>query len=414
MRQFCTLSINNYVIGVLEIMEIPNVDAYIAFLIVQNHKYRAKVGDIGNMAGSLIGERFMVMSFGESHGKCIGSVVDGCPAGLPLNVSDIQSQLDKRKPGQSVVSTQRKEDDHVELLSGVFNGLTTGAPICTIIWNKDSDSHPYDLIRTKPRPGHSDYPALIKYAGFSDYRGGGRFSGRLTATFVMSGAIAQKLLYHTLGIETIAYTKQIENITASDVDLANARQYRYTNEVRCPDSTQAEKMKDAILKAKRDGDSLGGIVESVSTGLPVGVGEPIFSSLESDLSKALFSIPAVKAVEFGSGFSACTSRGSENNDLYYKDGNRIVTKTNNSGGILGGLSNGMPIVIRIGFKPAASIAKTQNTIDLSTGTQVDLNVPGRHDPCVVPRAPPIVECIVSLVLADHCLRYQLIPPVLKK
>jgi chorismate synthase len=364
------------------------------------------------MGGSIIGERFLAMSFGESHGRCVGIVVDGCPAGMPLNESDIQGLLDLRKPGQSVVTTQRKEEDRVEILSGVFNGFTTGAPICMLIWNKDSDSLPYEIIKNMPRPGHADYPAIVKYGGFADYRGSGRFSGRLTATLVMAGAVAQKLLKQTLGIETVAYTTEIGGIRAGNITPTNIP-LRYRNEVRCPDSEAAQKMKDAILQARKEGDSLGGVIECVSTDLPVGLGEPIFASLESDLSKALFSIPAVKAVEFGSGFAGSKRRGSENNDLYYLKGGKVMTKTNNSGGILGGLSNGMPLVVRVAFKPAASIAKTQETLDISKNSQANLAVPGRHDPCVVPRAPPVVECVVSMVLADHAIRAGMIPPVLK-
>ena len=272
--------------------------------------------------------------------------------GLPLNESDIQSLLDLRKPGQSVITTQRKEEDKVEILSGVFNGFTTGAPICMVIWNKDSDPRSYELLKTVQRPGHSDYPAMVKYGGFGDYRGSGRFSGRLTATLVMSGAISQKLLRYTIGIETIAYTIEIGDVKCAEVNLEEAKRNRYKNEVRCPHFETADRMKDAILNAKRSGDSLGGAVECISIGLPAGLGEPIFGSLESDLSKALFSIPAVKAIEFGSGFEGSKIRGSENNDLYIIEDGKILTKTNNSGGILGGLSNGMPIKIRIWFKPA--------------------------------------------------------------
>lgn len=366
------------------------------------------------MVGNIIGERFVALSFGESHGKCIGIVVDGCPAGLPLGESDIQSQLDLRKPGQSIVTTQRKEEDKVEIISGVFNGFTTGAPICLIIWNEDKDSRPYELFKTKPRPGHSDYPAMIKYGNYADYRGSGRFSGRLTATFVMAGAIGQKLLKHSLGIETTAYTIEIGGIRSKAMNLEESKRNRYSNDVRCPDIETAEKMKSAIMEARRDGDSLGGIIECISTGLPIGLGEPIFGSLESDLSKAIFSIPAVKGVEFGSGFGGSKKRGSQNNDIYIKQDGRIVTKTNNSGGVLGGLSNSMPLTIRVAFKPAASIAKTQKTIDISSLAETELSVPGRHDPCVVPRAPPIVECVVSMVLADHAIRSCYIPPVLKK
>ena len=369
---------------------------------------------ISAMVGSLIGERFACMSFGESHGKCVGMIVDGCPAGLQLNESDIQPLLDLRRPGQTIIATQRKEEDKVEILSGVFEGFTTGAPICMLIWNRDSDSRSYDAIVTKPRPGHSDYPAQVKYSGYADYRGGGRFSGRLTATFVMAGAVAQKLLYHTLGIEVTAYTVQIGPIRASEIDLEDARKNRYTNDIRCPDLTAADHMREAILQTKKEGDSLGGVVECVCTGLPVGLGEPIFSSLEADISKAVFSIPAVKGVEFGSGFMGSEKKGSENNDLFTVKDGKIVTKTNNAGGILGGLSNGMPIKMRIGFKPASSISRTQRTIDTSTLTEIDLSVSGRHDPCVVPRAPPVVESMVSVIIADHAIRSGFIGPVLKK
>jgi chorismate synthase len=366
------------------------------------------------MVGSLIGERFACMSFGESHGKCVGIIVDGCPAGLQLNEADIQPLLDLRRPGQAIIATQRKEEDKVEILSGVFEGFTTGAPVCMLIWNKDSDSRPYKAIVTKPRPGHSDYPAHVRYAGYADYRGGGRFSGRLTATFVMAGAVAQKLLYYILGIEITAYTVQIGRIRADNIDLENARKNRYTNDVRCPDPVAAGQMKEAILQTKKEGDSLGGVIECVCTGLPVGLGEPIFSSLEADISRAVFSIPAVKAIEFGSGFMGSEKKGSENNDLFTIKNNKIVTRTNNAGGILGGLSNGMPIKMRVGFKPASSISLTQRTIDISTLSEIDLNVPGRHDPCVVPRAPPVVESIVSIIIADHAIRSGFIGPVLDK
>jgi chorismate synthase len=364
------------------------------------------------MSGSMIGERFVAMSFGESHGRCVGIIVDGCPAGLPLGEADIQRLLDLRKPGQSVITTQRREEDKVEILSGIFDGFSTGAPICMLIWNHDTDSTPYEMIKNIPRPGHADYPALVKYGGFADYRGSGRFSGRLTATLVMAGAIAAKLLKTTLGIETVAYTVEIGSIRARSMTKENIA-IRYNNEVRCPDLQAAQSMKEAILQARKSGDSLGGIIECISNGLPVGMGEPIFASLESDLSKALFSIPAVKAVEFGSGFAGTKMHGSENNDSYLIKDGKVITNTNNAGGILGGLSTGMPIVARVGFKPAASVAKKQHTLDVSTQEQTNLTVPGRHDPCVVPRAPPVVESVVSMVLADHAIRAGLIPLVLK-
>ncbi|MEK6877053.1 MAG: chorismate synthase [Thermoproteota archaeon] len=365
------------------------------------------------MTGSSIGERFVFTSFGESHGICIGAVVDGCPAGLELEEKDIQKMLDLRKPGQSLVSTQRKEGDKVEILSGVFRGYTTGAPIAMIIWNQDQKSHDYEQFSTKPRPGHSDYPAWVKYKGLNDYRGGGRFSGRLTATFVMAGAIARKLLSETLGIDTYSYTSQIGTIKMKGQVTSKMKKEIYSNEVRCPDQKIAQKMRTAILAARKNGNSLGGIIESITSNIPVGLGEPIFGSLESDLSKALYSIPAVKGVEFGSGFNGSATTGYENNDEYAIKNGRIITKTNNAGGILGGLSNGMPIVLRVAFKPASSIAKKQNTIDIKTKKSASLVVGGRHDPCVVPRAPPVVDSAVSMVLADHAIRSGLIPPVLR-
>src|SRR5215213_2536253 len=352
------------------------------------------------MGGSMIGERFVAMSFGESHGRCVGIIVDGCPAGLPLGEADVQRLLDLRKPGQSVITTKRREEDKVEILSGIFNGFSTGAPICMLIWNHDTDSRPYEMIKNIPRPG------------LADYRGSGRFSGRLTATLVMAGAIAAKLLKTTLGIETVAYTVEIGSIKARSMTKENIAT-RYNNEVRCPDLQAAQSMKEAIMQARKSGDSLGGVIECISNGLPVGMGEPIFASLESDLSKALFSIPAVKAVEFGSGFAGTKMHGSENNDSYLIKDGKVITNTNNAGGILGGLSTGMPIVARVGFKPAASVAKKQHTLDVSTQEQTNLTVPGRHDPCVVPRAPPVVESVVSMVLADHAIRAGLIPLVLK-
>jgi len=364
------------------------------------------------LPGSSIGQRLVLTSFGESHGRCVGAVLDGCPAGLELEESDIQKMLDLRRPGQSLVSTQRKEDDQVEILSGVFRGYTTGAPIATIIWNKDHDSRAYSELKTKMRPGHSDYPASVKYKKFNDYRGGGRFSGRLTATHVMGGAIARKLLKTTLNIQTNSYTLQIGKIRMKLSVTSKMLKSIYSNEVRCPDQKSAKKMRSAILQARKKSDSLGGIIESVTTNLPVGLGEPIFGSLESDLGKALYSIPAVKGVEFGSGFAGSETSGSKNNDQYMIKNGRVMTKTNNAGGILGGLSTGMPLVLRVAFKPASSISKTQSTIDIKTKKNTTLKVTGRHDPCVVPRAPPVVDSLVSLILADHALQAGFIKPVL--
>ncbi|CDI04884.1 chorismate synthase [Candidatus Nitrosotenuis uzonensis] len=364
------------------------------------------------MAGSSIGQRLVLTSFGESHGKCVGAVLDGCPAGLELDEKDVQVMLDYRKPGQSLVSTQRKEGDIVEILSGVFRGYTTGAPIAMIIWNKDQNSRDYEQLQTKMRPGHSDYPALVKYNGFNDYRGGGRFSGRLTATHVMGGAVARKLLRVALNVETHSYTTKIGRISMRDKFDLSMKEKIYANEVRCPDQNAAKRMRNAILDARKSGDTLGGIIESTTYNVPVGLGEPIFGSLESDISKAIYSIPSVKGVEFGSGFAGSELFGSQNNDPYVTRGGKITTKTNNAGGILGGLSNGMPIVMRVAFKPASSIAKRQSTVDIKTKKPVILQVQGRHDPCVVPRAPPVVDSLVSLVLADHALMGGFIKPVL--
>jgi chorismate synthase len=366
------------------------------------------------MTGNLLGERFTLMSFGESHGRCVGAVVDGCPAGLPLTEPDIQAELDLRKPGQSIVTTMRAEEDRVEILSGVFGGRTTGAPICMLIMNKDRDSRPYEQLVHTPRPGHADFAAREKYGGFNDYRGGGRFSGRITATFVMAGAIAKKLLRRTMACEVVAYSLEIGGIRAGTFTWEEALRLRYTNEVRCPDTATAERMKQRIVEVRGQGDSVGGIVECAVTNLPVGIGEPIFGSLDSDLSRALLAIPATKGVEFGSGFEASRRRGSENNDPLIAEAGHVRTTSNNAGGIVGGLSNAMPIVLRVAFKPASSIAKPQQTVNLRTLESAEIVVPGRHDPCVVPRAVPVVESVVAIVLADHAIRAGFIAPVLSE
>ena len=364
------------------------------------------------LPGSSIGQRLVLTSFGESHGRSIGAVLDGCPAGLEIDEKEIQEMLNLRKPGQNLISTQRKEGDIVEVVSGIFRGFTTGAPITMLIWNADQKSKDYENLKTKLRPGHSDYPAMIKYNQYNDHRGGGRFSGRLTATHVMGGAIARKLLKVTLGIKTNSFTSQIGKIKMEKEFNEKMSKLIYKNEVRCPEEKTAEKMRESILDARKKGDSLGGIVESITTNVPVGLGEPIFSSLESDLSKAIFSIPSVKGVEFGSGFRGSELFGSENNDLYTMKKGKIVTKTNNSGGILGGISNGMPITMRVAFKPVSSIAQKQSTVDIKNKKDAILQVKGRHDPCVVPRAAPVVDSLVALTIADHALITGAIKPSL--
>lgn len=364
-----------------------------------------------------IGTSFAFTSFGESHGRCVGIVLDGCPAGLEISEPEIQRMLDLRKPGQSIVTTQRSELDKVEVLSGIFNERTTGAPVCLIIWNSDQRSSDYERFLQIPRPGHADYPAFIKYARFNDYRGGGRFSGRITAGFVMAGAIALKLLKDTLGMKVVAYTDELGGIKADITGLTpdQIENLRYSNEVRCPDELAAEKMKTAVVKERGSGDSLGGVVKCTIFNPPVGIGEPVFSSIESEISKAIFSIPAVKGIEFGSGFAGSRWRGSENNDLYLKtEEGKVVTNTNNSGGVLGGLSTGMPIQFRVAFKPASSIAIPQRTLNISSMEESELVVPGRHDPTVVPRAVPVVECMAACVIADLAIKGGFIPRVLKR
>lgn len=364
------------------------------------------------MIGASMGHRLALASYGESHGRCVGALLSGCPAGLPISEQDIQVMLDRRRPGQSKITTQRKESDTVEILSGVYRGRTTGAPITMVTWNKDQRSSDYDDLVHTPRPGHSDYPASRKYGGHADHRGGGIFSGRLTATQVMGGAVARKLLSETLGITTHSYTLEIGGHTASISPGQVTEEAIYEdNDVRCPDPDAAGAMRQAIVKARGSGDTLGGIIESVTTGVPVGLGEPIYNSLESDIASAAFSIPSVKGVEFGSGFAGSRLRGSQNNDPYLVVGDSVRTATNNSGGILGGLSTGMPVTFRVAFKPASSIAMPQDTVDTRTMSPAKLRVRGRHDPCVVPRAPPVVDSMAALVLADHAIMSGMIGPV---
>jgi len=359
------------------------------------------------VSGNSIGKSFMVTCFGESHGKCVGVVVDGCPLGLEVNEEIIQRELDRRRPRLERVSTSRREEDKVQLLSGVFMGRTTGAPITMLVWNRDVDSTPYDEYRWKPRPGHADYPALIRYGGNNDYRGGGRFSGRLTAAIVMAGAIA-KVYLQAKHVEVLAYTLEVAGIRAQVPPTpSDIRERASRNVMSCPDQEAAKRMEKAVEAAREEGDSVGGIVECLALGVPPGVGDPIFDSLDADLAKMLFDIPAVKGVEFGSGFGAARLKGSENNDPYRLQDGRVVTETNNSGGILGGLSNGMPIIVRVAFKPTPSISKRQRTVDLKRMEETELEIKGRHDACIVPRAVPVVEAAVAVVLADHILRLGL-------
>ena len=361
--------------------------------------------------GNSLGKIFTVTSFGESHGKCVGIVIDGCPAGLPITEKDIQLELDKRKPVNSIASTKRVEEDKVDVLSGIFNGHTTGAPVCLVFWNNDIDSGSYEKNRDLLRPGQADFTAFVKYGGYSDYRGGGRFSGRITAGFVMAGAIARKLL-NLIGIEILAHTVEISGIKADPVNLTKMRRID-KNQLKCADPQASKKMLRAIERARKEGDSLGGIIEGIALNVPPGLGEPVFDTLEGDIAKALFAVPAVKGVEFGAGFAAAKMKGSENNDAFYIKRGKVVTETNNSGGILGGISNGMPIVVRVAVKPTPSVSRKQRTVNIGKMENVELEIKGRHDVCIVPRAVPVVSAMMAITLCDHALRAKIIPEIIK-
>ena len=344
------------------------------------------------MTGNIFGKLFRITTWGESHGKGLGVVIDGCPSGLKLDAEDIQFELDRRKPGQSKVTSTRKETDRVEIWSGVFEGKTTGTPISLLIRNQDADSSKYDQIKDLFRPGHADFTFQKKF-GIRDHRGGGRSSGRETAARVAAGAIAKKILDGNK-IRLIAHAVQIGKIKADKIDLDVIDD----NLVKCADVAAAKKMEAEILTAKQDGDSIGGIVEIIVQGCPIGLGDPVFDKLEADLGKALFSIGAVKGVEFGCGFAVAGLKGSENNDQIASTG----FKTNNAGGVLGGISTGQDIVMRIAVKPTPSIAKEQKTINLQNQDSI-IKVTGRHDPCIVPRIIPVAESMVALVLVDKLL-----------
>ncbi|MBN1643952.1 MAG: chorismate synthase [Dehalococcoidales bacterium] len=363
------------------------------------------------MSNSL-GKIFTVTSFGESHGRCVGVIIDGCPAGLPVSEKDIQVELDKRKPGMGAASTRRAEEDKVDILSGIFNKHTTGAPICLLVWNQDSDSAFYEKDRALLRPGHADYTAFMKYGGFNDFRGGGRFSGRITAGYVMAGAIARKLL-DIIGVEIIAHTLEIGGIEAQVKSTSAIKKAVEQNPLRCADPGATEKMLKAIEKARKEGNSLGGIIEGFAINVPAGLGEPVCDTMEGEMAKALFAIPAVKGVEFGAGFAVAGKKGSENNDLFAIKHGKISTATNNAGGILGGISNGMPITVRVAVKPTPSISREQSTINIDTMKNAKLEIKGRHDVCIVPRAVPVVSAMMAITLCDFILRARLIPEVVK-
>lgn len=346
------------------------------------------------MAGSTFGNIFKITTWGESHGAGVGVVVDGCPAGLPLCEEDIQLYLNRRKPGQSRYATPRKEDDAVEILSGVFEGKTTGTPISLVVFNKNQRSKDYSQIAEYYRPGHADYPFDTKY-GFRDYRGGGRSSGRETIGRVAAGAIAAKIL-NQLGITLTAYTKSIGDISVSSLNLEEI----FNNALYMPDAAAAEKASAYLEECMKNHDSSGGVIECIIDGMPAGIGDPVFEKLDANLAKAVFSIGAVKGFEIGDGFLASFAKGSENNDpFFYDEKGNVCKKTNHAGGILGGMSDGSPIVFRAAIKPTPSIFQKQETINRK-GENIEIEIQGRHDPIIVPRAVVVVESMAALTIVD--------------
>jgi len=354
------------------------------------------------MTGNSFGKIFRITTFGESHGNALGVVIDGCPSNIELDLDFIRKELERRKPGQSDITTQRNEDEDFEILSGVFEGKTTGAPISIIIKNKDQREKDYYHISDKFRPSHADYTYYLKY-GIRDYRGGGRSSARETVSRVLAGSIA-KIILKKYNVSVKAYVSQIGNIVLdkkyNELNLENVE----SSIVRCPDEDTSKKMINLIKEIRKEGDTIGGTVTCVISNVPVGIGEPVFDKLNADLSKAIFSINAVKGFEIGSGFNSAFMKGSEHNDIFYTDNNNIIrTKTNYSGGIQGGISNGEDIYFKVAFKPVSTILKRQDSINIE-GKNVIIEGKGRHDPCVVPRAVPIVEAMSSIVIVDHILR----------
>jgi chorismate synthase len=355
---------------------------------------------------SSFGTLFRITTFGESHGQGVGVVIDGCPPKMSLNESDIQPQLDRRRPAQSELTTPREEADRVAILSGVDNGITLGTPIALMVKNTDQRPADYRRMRTVPRPSHADYTYQMKY-GIQALSGGGRASARETVGRVAAGAVAEKFLADRYGIEIVAWVSAVATIEAPSPEIGSIiRKEVDRSAVRCPDSHSAEKMQAAIIAAQKAGDSLGGIISCVCRNIPAGLGEPVFEKIEALLAKAMLSIPATKGIEIGSGFAGSRMRGSEHNDVFIKKGAQLGTKTNYSGGIQGGISNGEPIMFRVAFKPPATISLPQKTVDFE-GNDTVLEAKGRHDPCVVPRAVPIVESMAALVLVDLALRQKM-------
>ena len=357
------------------------------------------------MGGNSFGSAFRVTTFGESHGPAVGVIVDGCPPRIAVDAADIQRELDRRRPGQSAITTQRREPDQVEILSGMHEGLTQGTPIAMVVRNQDNRSGDYDEMRTKFRPSHADYTYKAKY-GIRAWQGGGRASARETVGRVAAGVVARKVLENVAGpVDIVAWVGRVQDIEVA-VDAATVtRDAVDANIVRCPDAATAERMIARIDEARKAGDSLGGVVEAIVRGVPAGWGEPVFDKLEADLAKAMLSLPAAKGFEIGSGFAGTYLTGSQHNDPFYGGGGRVRTRSNRSGGVQGGISNGEDIAIRVAFKPTATILREQQTVD-EDGHDTTIKARGRHDPCVLPRAVPIVEAMMAIVLADHCLRQR--------
>ena len=350
------------------------------------------------------GKMFRITTWGESHGDAVGVVVDGCPPQIEIDIADIQKELARRRPGQSRITTQRRESDEAQILSGVFEGKSLGTPIMIGVWNTDQRSKDYEHMRTKFRPSHADFTYQAKY-GIRNWKGGGRASARETIGRVAAGAIAKKILAQEFGVEIVGYVKQVSDMVG-DVDPETVSMADVESTiVRCPDPDIAERMIERIDEARKAGDTLGGVVEAVARNVPPGLGEPVFDKLEAELGRGVLSLPACKGFEVGSGFGGITMTGSTHNDPFYNEAGRIRTRTNNSGGIQGGISNGESIVIRAAFKPVATIMTPQETVD-EDGNPTELSGRGRHDPCVLPRAVPMVEAMMALVLVDHALRQR--------
>lgn len=356
------------------------------------------------MAGNSFGQLFRITTFGESHGGMVGVVVDGCPPGIKISEDEIQKDLDRRKPGQSSITTPRKEKDKIKIMSGVFEGKTTGTPILLLSSNEDIQPEDYQEMKGLFRPGHADFTYTNKY-GFRDWRGSGRASARETLARVAAGAIAKKYLKEKLGIEFLSFVEQVGNIkTNIDFNSVKMREIE-SNIVRCPDPEIAREMIALIEKIRAEGDSIGGVIRGVIKNVPIGLGEPVFDKLNADLGKAMLSINAVKGFEIGSGFEGTKLKGSQHNDSFYIENGKVKTKTNNAGGILGGISNGETIYFRVAFKPVSTIRKEQQTLTTNK-EEVTLKAVGRHDPCVLPRAIPIIDAMAALVIIDHYLKHK--------